>query len=53
MAMSILNGGPGFPILHPALFNYIATGDYLDQHLATSDVPVPSVRMLLSEVCDY
>ncbi len=48
--MSILQGGCGFPVLHPAAYNYLATGDYLGQIVKDDDVPDLHIRQLLQEV---
>lgn len=50
IAMSTLQGGPGFPVLHPALYDYIAKGYYSLEDVSDSDVPDPCVQELLSQV---
>ena len=50
MAASIVQGSTGFPVLLPAAYNYICTGQYLDQVKEDSDVPDPFIRTLLNEV---
>ncbi len=49
--MSILQGGCGIPVLHPAAYNYLATGDYLGHIVKDDDVPdLHIIRQLLQEV---
>lgn len=49
-AMSALQRGPGFPVLLPALYDYIATGRYNSEDLTDEDVPDYQVQTLLSAV---
>ena len=39
--MCIVQGGPGFPMLHPAAYKYLTTGQYMGQIIEDSDVPDP------------
>ena len=48
--MSSLQGGPGFPVLLPALYNYVARGLYCLDDVSDSDVPDLHVQDLLSQV---
>ena len=50
MATSILQGGPGFPLLHPAAYSYICGEEYTDKFSDNADVPDPLVRDLLDRV---
>lgn len=50
VAMSIAQGGIGFPVLHPSVYNYIAFGKYIDVAIPDEDVPDTSVCELLQEV---
>ena len=51
IAMSIIQGGPGFPLLLPLLYGYISTGHYNLELLTDSNVPDFQVHTLLAEVC--
>ena len=51
VSMSAMQGGPGFPVLLPAAYDYITTGQYHTLDLTDSDVPDHQVRSLLAEVC--
>jgi hypothetical protein len=48
--MSIVQGGPGFPVLLPVLYGYISTGQYNYEFLTNSTVPDFHVQSLLAEV---
>ena len=48
--MSIVQGGPGFPVLHANVYNYIVTGKYIGVHTPDEDVANPTVVALLEEV---
>ena len=48
--MSIIQGGPGFPSFHPAMYKYINTCDYLTSYVENDDVPEAGVRLLVSKV---
>ena len=50
IAMSSVQGGPGFPVLLPALYNYVAMGHYSLDDVSDSDVPDLHVQDLLSQV---
>lgn len=52
IATSIVQGGPGFPVLAPHIYEYITTGDYLNASagITIRDFPDPEVRHLLAEV---
>ena len=50
VATSIVQGGYGLPVFHPAVYHYLTMGEYIGQVTADEDVPDPQVRMLLSEV---
>ena len=49
-AMSIVQGGPGFPALHSNVYNYMVTGKYIGVHTTDEDVLSPIVVALLQEV---
>lgn len=53
VAMSIVQGGSGLPIFHPAVYHYLTTGVYLGQVTADDEVPDPQVRLLLNEVMRF
>ncbi len=44
IATSIVQGGPGFPVLHPVVYKYITTGEYLGLVVDDSDVPDPFIK---------
>lgn len=48
--MSALQGGPGFPVLLPALYKYISMGQYDLEDLTDEDVPDCEVQRLLAAV---
>lgn len=48
--MSVVQGGCGFPVLHPAAYNYLVKGEYLGQVIKDEDVPDPQIRQLLEKV---
>jgi len=50
MAMSIVQGGPGFPCFLPVVYKYICTGEYLSNYVNDGDVPDAGARQLLHEV---
>ena len=43
VAMSIAQGGYGFPILHPIVYNYIIMGKYIGVSLIDERVPDPFI----------
>ena len=51
LAMSALQGGPGLPIFHPAVYEYIvAKENHNPEQLSVDDVPHRGVKLLLSQV---
>ena len=48
IAMPIVQGGLGFPVLVPHIYEYITSGDYLRACIPIEDVPDPQVRHLLT-----
>lgn len=50
MAMSIVQGGPGLPILSPVVYDYISSGHYCPEKIVDSDVPNLDVQLLLAQV---
>ena len=50
VAVSVVQGGSGLPIFHPAVYHYLTTGVYLGQVTTDDEVPDPQVRILLNEV---
>ena len=50
VALSIVQGGPGFPALHPSVYNYIATRKYLGIETPEDDIPNPNVVTLIKKV---
>jgi hypothetical protein len=49
VAMSIVQGGSGFPVFLPGLYHYLTTGEYLGV-MSDSQVPDAQVRELLLQV---
>ena len=52
IATNIVQEGNRFPVLHPALFQYICTGQYTDLPVEDDDIPDPDVKCLLVLVRD-
>ena len=52
-SISVVQNGPGLPIFMPAVYQYIPSGDYLDQAIDDSLVPYYPARDLLSKVNWY
>ena len=50
IAMNVSQSGSGFCVFHPALYQYICTGQYADLPIEDSDVPEPDVKHLLALV---
>ena len=50
VAMSIAQGGSGFPVLHPSVYNYIVTGKYIGVRIPDKDIPNPIVNAMLKQV---
>ena len=51
VAMSVLQGGPGLPILWPAAYHYLCSGLHIGPHrFSTIDIPDPLVRRMLELV---
>ena len=48
--MSIAQGGYGFPILHPIVYNYITMGKYIGVSIIDEHVPDPFISHLVKEV---
>ncbi len=50
VATSIVQGGPGFPVLLPAAYSYICSEAYMDK---ITDIPDPLVKTLVEDVSVY
>ena len=50
MAMSIVQGGSGFPFLAPAVYEYLVSGKCTGITLQNSDVPDHTLQFVLSKV---
>ena len=50
IGMSMLQGGPGLPVLSKRLYGYFTNGVYINLDIKSSEVPDPSVRALLEKV---
>ena len=48
--MSVVQGGPGLPILHPAVYQYMTTGKYIDVNMSVKGIPDAGVRALIEQV---
>jgi hypothetical protein len=48
--MSIVQGGMGFPVLHPCVYNYIWSGKYIGSHINDEGIMLSSVRSLVEQV---
>ena len=48
--MCIVQGGSGLPMLHPAVYHYMASGEYIGQIVEDSDVADGEVRAPLRQV---
>ena len=54
IATNIAQEGSGFPVLHPAVFQYMCTGKYTDLPIENDDVPDRELKCLLQLVsCPY
>ena len=42
-AMSIVQGGIGFPVLHPSVYNYICTGKYIGVSMLDENITNPLI----------
>ena len=51
MAMSIYQGGSGFPFFGKATFDYICSQDIEKLIVIAEEAPDPIVRNLIEEVC--
>ena len=48
--MSVVQGGPGIPMLHPAVYQYMITGKYTDIDVSVKGIPDAGVRALIDQV---
>lgn len=51
--MNIAQGGSGFPVLSPALYKYMCTGEYIDLPLEDINVPHSQARHRYKNVYLY
>lgn len=51
--MSIVQGGPGLPVMLPAAYHYLTTHEYINQIVEDTDVPDPYVLDLLHKVLTF
>lgn len=49
-AMSIVQGGIGFPTLHPCVFNYMCTGKYIGVAMLDENITDPVIWDLVRRV---
>lgn len=52
-AMSIVQDGKGFPILHPSIYNYIWSGKYIGGNVLDENIMNGCIRQLVLKVCLY
>lgn len=50
ITMSIIQGGRGFPVLHPCIYNYLWSGKYVGSCMADDEIVHGSIRQLVKEV---
>ena len=50
VAMSIVQGGRGFPVLHTCVYNYMWSGKYIGGHMTDDGIMQSSIRSLVEEV---
>ena len=50
MAMSITQGGPGFPYLHPTVHMYMCTGIWSPVDLPLESIPDPELKHIVAKV---
>ena len=50
IAMNVAQSGSRFCVLHPALYQYICTGQYAELPIEDTDIPDADVQHLLSLV---
>ena len=50
IGMSMLQGGPGLPLLSKHLYGHFTNGVYINLDMKSSEVPNPSVRALSEKV---
>ena len=48
--MSVVQGGIGFPVLHPCVYNYIWSGIYVGTHILDDNIMQSSIRELVGMV---
>ena len=51
MAVSLVQGGSGYPFFAPAIFEYLAGTDICAITPSLQDVPSAEVQQLIAEVC--
>ena len=50
IGMSVVQGGPGIPMLHPAVYQYMITDKYTDINVSVKGIPAAGVRALIDQV---
>lgn len=48
--MSVVQGAPGLPKLHPAVYQHMTTGQYIDINMSVKAIPDAGVRALINQV---
>ena len=51
--MSIVQEGHGFPLLLPAIYDYIVNRDITLVSIHDKEIPDPSVKQLIESVCQF
>ena len=50
VAMSVTQGGGGFPFLAPPVYEYITTGKYTNIAVSTTDIPDMTLKFAVEKV---
>ena len=53
MAMSVIQGGSGFPFLSPCVYAYISCATYTNIKIATDDIPDATLKFAVEKVTHY
>ena len=49
--MSIIQEGPGFPLLLPGIYEYMVSGNIAEIDIPDQEIPDMSIKQLVSMVC--
>ena len=50
IAISITQGGPGLPVLIPAIYNYMTSGDIKSLKIEDEDIPNDTINEIVKQV---